>query len=152
MSKDDSGKGPVRCEEGLRPPLCKRRLLHWYHIVTCKCKIITLNFSYGQCVTLVCITLVPVGKRGAGWAMAGVQVTACVVGTGPSRYPPSPVTCKPSPCLPTGAGGTLQLAWGHHGKTFPGHISTPFPTLPPTQLLMWGVELRYHGYNFRLSC
>lgn len=45
MSEDNSGMRPVRCEEGLRPPLCKSHLLHRYHVATCKYKAITLNFS-----------------------------------------------------------------------------------------------------------
>jgi len=64
MSEDNDGKGPVRHEEGLGPPSCKSRLLHWYCIVMCKYEITTLNFSSGQCVTPVCILLVPVGRRG----------------------------------------------------------------------------------------
>lgn len=152
MSEDNGGKGLVRREEGLKPLLCKSHLLHRYHVVTRKYEIITLNFNSGRCGTLVCTSLVPAGKRGVGLTMAGKQVTACAVGTGPGRYPTSPATCNPSPRQSIGAGGPLQQGQSHHDRTFPGHVSTPLPTLPPTQLLVQGVKPRYHSDNFRLSC
>lgn len=110
------------------------------------------NFSSGQCTTLFYTLLVAASKRGVGLAVEGVQALVCTMGTGPSRYTPSPVMYNPFPCWSIWASRTLQLAQGHHNRTVPWHVSTQLPTLLSIQLLVQGVKLWYHSDNFMSLC